>query len=243
MLRWCGLLALTATTTVLAGPLRAQPAGADPVIVILPTPLQSNAAALDGLAYDNLWTAKRTVREWSGNAATCSPGALSQANYDVALRSLNTTRLVEGLDPVVLDAAKSAKAQAAALILKATRQLSHYPPPTAACYTPQGADGASHSNICFCSELSMLMYMNDAGTSNEAAGHRRWILDPFIDSMGYGATDSTDAVYVIGDEDQTNTAPAWITWPLAWIAWVIDWATELTPAIAPVPSRMQRMKI
>src|SRR5207244_3677861 len=98
---------------------------------------------------------------------------------------------------------------------------SHTPPPSWLCYTAAGADAASHSNIALGASGpdAIDLYMDDPGSGNYAAGHRRWILYPPQAQMGTGDVEGGDApeqgnalgvLYGFGSRPAT---PEWVAWP------------------------------
>ena len=62
---------------------------------------------------------------------------------------------------------------------------------------------------------SIQLYLDDPGAGNYAAGHRRWVLNPWATTMGNGLTSSADALYVFGPTSDGNADPAWVAWPTA----------------------------
>lgn len=143
-------------------------------------------------AYNSTWVPSRTAPiAWTGNAAGCAEGTISQQWNDSVITSLNFLRNLAGVPGgVALDAANSAKAQKAALMFSVNKQLSHTPPASWTCYTADGATAASNSNICISSvNLNpgcLELYMDDFGSGNTAVGHRRWIVYPQTQSFGDG---------------------------------------------------------
>ncbi|WP_461467452.1 CAP domain-containing protein [Melaminivora sp.] len=127
--------------------------------------------------------------EWNGNVAQCQAGNTSVAYQQATLRRVNWLRAMAGLYAgVTFDSGFSAKAQQTALMMSAQGQLNHFPPPTWACYSAEGADGAKNSNL-FLGEVgaaAMSGYVHDFGSSNAALGHRRWLLYPQTRVMGVG---------------------------------------------------------
>src|SRR2546430_4721147 len=89
-------------------------------------------------------------------------------------------RSMAGVPPIItLDLDLSHKAQLGALMFAANQQLSHTPPTTWIDYSAEGADAASHSNICLDTSLPKRPgcvegYIEDKGDNNAVVGHRRW---------------------------------------------------------------------
>lgn len=159
---------------------------------------------------------------WTGvTTPTCDPGSESPASLDATLQAVNAFRAVAGLAPVTLDPALSAKALAAALMMRAgndvspPRGLSHTPDPSWPCHSPLGADGAGSSNLALGSSGAgaVRLYVDDDGVSS--LGHRRWVLDPGLTVIGSGSTGSTNALTVIGGVRQPVPAGRQVPWPPA----------------------------
>lgn len=154
---------------------------------------------------------------WTGDAATCDPGAPSAAAQSATLATLNYVRGLAGLDPVTFDPALSAKAQKAALIMHANDDLDHEPPQSWRCWSQEGFDAAGSSNLSLgaTGAAAIVGYMQDDGNGNEVVGHRRWILRPDAATMGSGSTSNANALWIFGADDATATTPPWLPWPVA----------------------------
>ena len=156
---------------------------------------------------------------WSGDVASCVAGAPSDAAQQATLDSVNYVRGLAGLGPVRLDARASAEAQAAALMMAANGELSHAPTRYWRCSTPEGIAGAGRSNLSMGNTAAQAVtgYMNDDGPNNQAVGHRTWLLQPGLASIGIGSTPNTNAIAVFGEGiDHLDPAPeAVIRWPKA----------------------------
>jgi hypothetical protein len=61
----------------------------------------------------------------------------------------------------------------------------------------------------------VLAYMRDHGTGNEAAGHRRWVVDPYTETLGHGQVAGYEALYVNSVFSRANPAPRQLSWPPA----------------------------
>ena len=142
--------------------------------------------------FNSTWVRSRTATiGWTGNAAACSEGTISQEWKDSVVTGLNFLRNLAGVPGAVsLDSSNNAKAQKAALMISVNKQLSHAPPASWACYSADGATAAGSSNICLSSgNLNpgcLELYMDDFGSNNTAVGHRRWILYPQTQAFGDG---------------------------------------------------------
>src|SRR5262249_14624436 len=76
--------------------------------------------------------------------------------------------------------------------------LSHNPPITWKCTTPDGQLAAANSNLTLGTNgpSAIDLYISDPGVTN--LGHRRWVLFPSLSEIGSGDTDFSNALWVIG---------------------------------------------
>ena len=162
---------------------------------------------------------------FTGNVAECDAGTTAQAFRNSVVRRVNWYRQMAGLDTVTERAEYSDAAQHAALMMSAQGSLSHYPGTDWACYMETGALGARSSNLGFGSSgiYGIEGYMQDAGPSNLAVGHRRWILYPQLLQIGTGNIPDASshreahALYVLGDRYQGDVREqrGFAAWPPA----------------------------
>jgi uncharacterized protein YkwD len=162
---------------------------------------------------------------WTGAVAGCVAGTVSQESHDKVAMRINYYRKLVGLPgDVTLDATLSAKAQQAALIMKANNTLSHYPPQSWTCWTQVGYDAAGSSNLAWSSNSgaggnhsvnAITGYIKDPGNGNEAVGHRRWLLYSRAKVMGHGSTTNTNAIWVSGNNGNPipSTMPEFVAYP------------------------------
>src|SRR5262249_23086531 len=112
------------------------------------------------------------------------------------------------------------------LMFSANRTISHTPPTSWTCYTANGAQAAGNSNICYSSGAlkpgCLELYVDDWGSNNTAAGHRRWILYPQTQTFGSGDVPATQGYYSgnalwVFDGNFGTTRPAtresFVAWP------------------------------
>jgi len=127
--------------------------------------------------------------EWTGNIFTCDAGSTSQEYVDATLRRINWFRAMSGVpSEVTVNSVASAKASQAALMMSANNSLSHYPDPSWLCYSSEGSEAASKSNIAlgYVGAESITAQFEDRGAFNAGVGHRRWLQYPITPSMGIG---------------------------------------------------------
>lgn len=127
--------------------------------------------------------------QWTGDQANCTPGTTLATFKMSVLRRINYFRSMAGIPLLIgFDATYSRKDQATALIMSAEGALDHNPPSTWACYTEDGYEGASSSDLALgvYGPDAITQYIDDPGYHNTAVGHRRWILYPQTRYMGTG---------------------------------------------------------
>ena len=132
------------------------------------------------------------------NLATCAPGTLTQKAKDRALEAMNRIRALHGLAPVRYSSRYDQSVQAAALIQATNDYVGHHPPSSARCYTPAGAEASASSNLSRSGWRGrgrdqdpveeMIGWTHDAQSTSPVAGagHRRWLLNPFVTYLSYG---------------------------------------------------------
>ena len=125
-------------------------------------------------------------------------GDVSPPGRTNTLKLVNLYRYLAYLPPAVLNTTWDAQAQQCALMLDANQQLSHAPPTTWRCYSPEGAAAAGQSNIAggLAAVAAVDAYVGDAGNPT-TLGHRRWILSGWVSEMGIGSTTSYSCLKVI----------------------------------------------
>jgi hypothetical protein len=131
----------------------------------------------------------------TADVSTCTPGTNGTAYKEAVLRRINWFRAMAGLPAAVtLNATFSAKDQESAVIMSRNNALSHHPPPSWSCYTGNGDNASSNSNIAIgnAGADAIAAYMWDFGANNYGVGHRRWILYPQTQVMGTGDVPNTN---------------------------------------------------
>jgi uncharacterized protein YkwD len=162
---------------------------------------------------DNYLGSSVTGFTWNGSVNSCTPGSLPDDIQEKVIKRVNYFRKQAGLYPIGLNKETSVKAQQMALMIQANGFLTHTPPPTWKCYTDDGYDAATHSNLGYgkVNADAIDMYMEDGGTPS--LGHRRWIIYSGAGNFGHGASQFGDALYVIGSTGASGSVPEFITWP------------------------------
>lgn len=155
-----------------------------------------------------------------GSVNSCLPGVSGAASNAATLSAVNFVRSLAGLAPVTFSPDLNARAQATALMMDANDRLDHFPSSSWKCWSAVGAATASKSNLAMAwpdlkSGQVVGLYMDDKGPSNEAVGHRRWILNPFTTTMGNGSTSTANAMVVVGPTNRARPNPRFVGWPTA----------------------------
>jgi uncharacterized protein YkwD len=155
---------------------------------------------------------------WTGNDNRCIAGDNVAASRAATLRALNFTRSLAGLAPVTFSSTLNRRSQLTALMMSANESLSHNPPRSWHCWTASGAANAARSNLALSYPAAtsagvITQYLDDAGSSNRPAGHRRWLLNPFATQMGSGSTINANAMTVVGPTSSSRPNPDYTSWP------------------------------
>lgn len=157
---------------------------------------------------------------WVGSDGRCVAGTQAPGSRTATLRAINFARSMGGLAPVTFATTLNTRSQQTALIMSANGALSHQPPSSWRCWTSTGAANAGRSNLALSypsitSAGLVSQYLEDAGSTNQAAGHRRWLLNPFTTQMGSGSTNTANAITVMGPTSTSRPNPALVGWPTA----------------------------
>ena len=153
---------------------------------------------------------------WTGNIETCQSGGVSLISLQKTLERINYFRGLVGLpENIILNNELNEKCQEAALMMHANSSLNHYPPIEWSCYSEDGYDAASHSNLAMGthSSSSITAYIRDNGSGNYAVGHRRWILYSRANEFGTGSTSNYNALYVIASTVNAPENLSFISYP------------------------------
>lgn len=153
---------------------------------------------------------------WTGNEETCDPGNISSSALQKTLDRINYFRRLVGVpNGVVFVDEKNQKCREAALMMDAEGKLDHFPTAEWKCSTEGGIQAAGKSNLSYGrhSAGSVPQYIQDAGTYNTAVGHRRWILYPKAYEFGFGSTDWSTAMWVIGGTQNPEIYPDYVAYP------------------------------
>ena len=159
------------------------------------------------------------------DAYLCKEGYVTDADQQKFIRVLDLVRRFAGvIDSCELDPEKNKECQKAALIMDANSTLTHHPSSTSKCYTKEGYEGASSSNLSLGHNGINALFgqLEDWGANNRSVGHRRWILNPHNNCFGHGSTERSMALGVMGthcSRSDKNTATVFtdstdfVAWP------------------------------
>ena len=163
----------------------------------------------------------------TADVSNCIPGTNSTAYKEAVLRRINWFRAMAGLPAsVTFNSTFCAKDQESAVIMSANNALSHNPPNYWLCYTGNGDNASSNSNIAIGNSGAdaITAYIWDFGANNFKVGHRRWLLYPQTQVMGTGDVpaangyNSANATWVF-DGNYGGPRPAtrtpYVAWPPA----------------------------
>lgn len=220
-----GLLAAVAAASLLPAD-RPAPDDTGVLIATAPYSIDTNSKAAVNRAFRTRWLpAMGAGPGWTGSVSGCRKGAISDAYVRRLATALNFVRALNRLDPVAVgrdrySSGSSYSTQAAALMMRANRTVSHYPPSTWRCYTRAGAAGATRSLLSITFDgtwtagRALHGYLVDGGPANVAVGHRRWLTTPWAKTYYVGATTNTSTVMpVLVSTSTRRRNPAFTSWP------------------------------
>lgn len=134
--------------------------------------------------------------------SACDPGLLDPAEEARVVAYINEVRALHRLSPVVWDDRRAEEVRQAALIIVANNFLAHDPPSSLLCWSETGLAGSQTSNLSwasrydgrvtkgFSSEYMVDSWWKDSGVS--LVGHRRWMLDPFLQRVAFARVDKPE---------------------------------------------------
>lgn len=161
----------------------------------------------------------------TADVTNCVAGTNAAAFQGAMATRINWFRAMAGVPAAVsLDAAECGFDQDMALMMSANGALSHEPTPDWPCYSSDGANAASNSNLTLGSSGAQAItgYIWDFGTNNFEVGHRRWILYPQTQVMatgdvpGEGTHQPANATWVFDANiggPRPATRDAFVAWP------------------------------
>lgn len=143
---------------------------------------------------DQAWSNTAALYEQPPDPARCVAGILRPETKYRFLDAFNALRARHGLAPVRYNEAADQAAAEAALMMATNNALSHDPPPTWSCWTAAGTGAAGSSNLLGGVSSPYLAYEDDNAVlaewliegEGDEIGHRRWLLDPYLEETTLG---------------------------------------------------------
>jgi len=177
-----------------------------PTLFAQPFNINPTSRETSRVFFNTVYQASENVPiNWTGNAATCTPGTVSQAYLDATALRINYFRAMSGVPAITLTASNNLFSQATALLMSANRDIEHNPPMNWTCYNQVAADGAAANlNIGSTGPKAIDSFMHDGGDNNARAGHRRSTMGTRQLTMGSGNVPETE----VGD--YPATAALWV---------------------------------
>ncbi|OQK15135.1 hypothetical protein AU255_19340 [Methyloprofundus sedimenti] len=189
-----------------------------------------------GAAYRQYWrTVTKEIRGYSfttqsflydslPNVTDCVAGILNEQAQQRLLDAFNQTRKLHQLSAITYDHDADFEVQQAALIQRANNFLSHKPGTDATCYSNAGFDGSNSSNLYLSGNDSdpanvLMSFIGDASNISNISGvgHRRTLLNPFLQFTSYGQVLGASGVKVFDFPGNSTTAaediPDYVAFP------------------------------
>lgn len=136
--------------------------------------------------------------------SSCTAGALTDTEKEKLLASINYIRSLHQMQPLTYMPDGDAAVQAASLIMVANLTLTHEPPSSLLCYSQTGFDGASTSNLHlgyrsnealdYSDKAIVGWLIDDKSASGDELGHRRAVINPFVNGVAFGRVDGNPKV-------------------------------------------------
>lgn len=134
------------------------------------------------------------------DVASCTSGIPSDSEKKKVLDRINYLRSIHKLKPVVYDEKDDEIAAECALVIAANQKLSHKPENSWKCWSQEAYDGCDSSNIFIqwanhdISDLDSTEIVDAFFTDEdvESLGHRRWLIDPWLEHVSFGRADYYD---------------------------------------------------
>ncbi len=158
---------------------------------------------------------------WTGNITTGQPGTTTSTFKNDVLRRVNYYRAMTGMpSDLVLNDAKSAKCQQAALMFARNDSIRHDPPTDWTFYTTDAAEAANNSSIGLGTYGPSIIdgYVRDDGPQNTPVGHRRWLFYSRSQEIGTGDVppvgnyQAANCTWMLGNFKSTSLKQ-FVAWP------------------------------
>lgn len=160
------------------------------------------------LNYGSSYSSPSLLYYTQPDAYSCNMGSMSSEAKERALQVTNAVRDLHGLAHFQYNYDFDDQVQAASLIMKANNKINHMPSSSEKCYTQDGYDASSTSDLSSSHRIvdpakDITTWTDDSTNASiaSAVGHRRWILNPFGKYISYGQIDGFSALKVFGFND------------------------------------------
>lgn len=178
-----------------------------------------------GSQYDSFW--KTTIKEISDkqfisddylysqlpNINTCFEGLINPEVNIRSLKILNQIRDLHNLPAIKYDSKSDFETQQSALIQRANNFLDHTPSTSALCYSSKGLEGSKTSNLSLTNSNKdpaddLISLVDDAFNISTvgSVGHRRHLLNPFLQFSSYGQVHGASAIKVFDFSEDNNSS-------------------------------------
>ncbi len=155
---------------------------------------------------------------------SCFEGKLNILAQQRQTETLNQVRLLHGLSAVIYDDLADNEVQNASLLQRANNSLTHTPTSNAKCFSQSAFNGSKSSNLNLSNQnldpaKDIISLIDDAFNISTiaAAGHRRHLLNPFLQSTSYGQVFGATAVKVLDFSDnvtaRAENSPKFVAFP------------------------------
>ncbi|APV50818.1 hypothetical protein BWI17_14645 [Betaproteobacteria bacterium GR16-43] len=195
------------------------------------TPIATGSKYATKSAYQTYFLPAMPSIDFTGSVAGCTPGTISTAYKEWVVSRINYYRAMTGLPGSVgLNTSNPASVeleqQSAAVLYAANGRLSHMPSTANPAFTtcpgliPNADIAGGKSNIALGFTDVVPGFMDDDGSGNELAGHRRWFLYPpqILVSVGNTSGGSPGNAIRVIDATLWGSRPAMpngVAWPPA----------------------------
>ncbi|APV50810.1 hypothetical protein BWI17_14605 [Betaproteobacteria bacterium GR16-43] len=169
--------------------------GSFPAIATAQDPFARGSKRAVRDAYLTYFAPAMPAMGFTGSVAGCIAGTISPAFKQFTIGRINYFRRMAGVPGDVTldsDATREGEQQSAAVLFAANQAAGHVPvnPPFSACTSllPAASNAAAISSVASSATDDVIpLYMDDAGSGNEAVPDRRWILYRVQPSVAVGA--------------------------------------------------------
>ena len=162
---------------------------------------------------DSAFTSNAFLYDLMPNLADCFAGTLNESAQQRLLQAFNQTRELHQLTSITYNHGSDFQVQQASLIQRSNNFLTHTPSTSSTCYSDAGFNGSNSSNLHLGGSNSdpaddLIGFIDDAFNVSDIAGigHRRALLNPFLQITSYGQVLGASAVKVFDFSTDSETA-------------------------------------